>query len=314
MAAARPPYTGLWTLEMASSDPPWTGLKGVTSFLPGALDELLGDASPVDGLVSLEGSISSAGLVKVRIIGVYTLRPLMPLSPTPGLLVLQMLPEDEGPGCSWSQVGAFLRGTLDETAMPLKSLASSTSARRPCAVAEPEGETGKTCGKTQLMPSITVITAFAIENRILEKKIDFSVLIVINPRLRRIEHTQSSLIYERKLKYLRCFPFVCELLFQRNVEGLLSPTCSAKISASAWQRLLCGSSLPGLCVSQRQPASRKQTNNLISVIHKCVNTSAWKPICQRLNYDAEVLVKAVERRVLRWVASALNLAIPPVST
>ncbi|KAI4552724.1 hypothetical protein MJT46_017375 [Ovis ammon polii x Ovis aries] len=196
-----------------------------------------------------------------------------------------------------------------------KSLASSTSARRPCAVAEPEGETGKTCGKTQLMPSITVITAFAIENRILEKKIDdFSVLIVINPRLRRIEHTQSSLIYERKLKYLRCFPFVCELLFQRNVEGLLSPTCSAKISASAWQRLLCGSSLPGLCVSQRQPASRKQTNNLISVIHKCVNTSAWKPICQRLNYDAEVLVKAVERCVLRWVASALNLAIPPVST
>lgn len=31
---------------MASSDPPWTGLKGVASFLPGALDELLGDTSP----------------------------------------------------------------------------------------------------------------------------------------------------------------------------------------------------------------------------------------------------------------------------
>ena len=30
-----------------------------------------------------------------------------------------------------------------------------------------------------------------------------------------------------------------------------------QISASAWQRLLCGSSLPGLCVSQRQPVSRR---------------------------------------------------------
>lgn len=36
---------------MASSDPPWTGLKGVTSFLPGALDELLGDASPGESRV-----------------------------------------------------------------------------------------------------------------------------------------------------------------------------------------------------------------------------------------------------------------------
>lgn len=33
---------------MASPDPLWTGLKGVTSFLPGPLDELLGDASPGD--------------------------------------------------------------------------------------------------------------------------------------------------------------------------------------------------------------------------------------------------------------------------
>ncbi|KAM7229795.1 hypothetical protein CapIbe_019911 [Capra ibex] len=39
-----------------------------------------------------------------------------------------------------------------------KSLASSTSARRSCAVAEPEGETGKTRGTTQLMPSITTCT------------------------------------------------------------------------------------------------------------------------------------------------------------
>ena len=38
----------------------------------------------VEALLSLEGSISSAGLVKVRIIGVYTPRPFMPLSPTPG--------------------------------------------------------------------------------------------------------------------------------------------------------------------------------------------------------------------------------------
>ena len=30
-----------------------------------------------------------------------------------------------------------------------------------------------------------------------------------------------------------------------------------QISASAWQRLLCGSSLPGLGVSQRQPVSRR---------------------------------------------------------
>ncbi|CAN0405403.1 unnamed protein product [Rangifer tarandus platyrhynchus] len=44
------------------------------------------------------------------------------------------------------------------------------------------------------------------------------------------------------------------------------------------------------------PASRKQTNNPISAIHKCVNTSAWKPICQRLTYDFEALTKAVERR------------------
>lgn len=36
---------------MASSDPPWTGLKGVTSFLPGPLDELLGDASPGESRV-----------------------------------------------------------------------------------------------------------------------------------------------------------------------------------------------------------------------------------------------------------------------
>ena len=43
-------------------------------------------------------------------------------------------------------------------------------------------------------------------------------------------------------------------------------------------------------------ASRKQTNNLISVMHKCVNTSAWKPICQRLTYDFEALTTAVERR------------------
>ena len=43
-------------------------------------------------------------------------------------------------------------------------------------------------------------------------------------------------------------------------------------------------------------ASRKQTNDLISVIHKCVNTSAWKPICQRLTSDFEALTKAVERR------------------
>lgn len=33
---------------MASPDPLWPGLKGVTSFLPGPLDELLGDASPRD--------------------------------------------------------------------------------------------------------------------------------------------------------------------------------------------------------------------------------------------------------------------------
>ena len=52
------------------------------------------------------------------------------------------------------------------------------------------------------------------------------------------------------------------------------------------------------CVCRRPlgPASRKQTNNLILVIRKCVNTSAWKPICQRLNYGVEALMKAVERR------------------
>ena len=52
------------------------------------------------------------------------------------------------------------------------------------------------------------------------------------------------------------------------------------------------------CVCRRPlgQASRKQTNNLILVIRKCVNTSARKPICQRLNYGVEALMKAVERR------------------
>lgn len=47
---------------MASSDPPWTGLKGVTSFLPGPLDELLGDASPGESRVlSTVGAASWGG-------------------------------------------------------------------------------------------------------------------------------------------------------------------------------------------------------------------------------------------------------------
>ena len=59
------------------------------------------------------------------------------------------------------------------------------------------------------------------------------------------------------------------------------------------------------CVCRRPlgKASRKQTNNLISVICKCVNTSAWKPICQRLNYGIEALMKAVER----WCPMVVSL-------
>ena len=47
---------------MAFSDPPWTGLKGVTSLLPGPLDELLGDASPGESrLLSTVGAASWGG-------------------------------------------------------------------------------------------------------------------------------------------------------------------------------------------------------------------------------------------------------------
>ena len=47
---------------MAFSDPPWTGLKGVTSLFPGPLDELLGDASPGESrLLSTVGAASWGG-------------------------------------------------------------------------------------------------------------------------------------------------------------------------------------------------------------------------------------------------------------